>query len=646
MTDEQILEILETWSDEFTVADIFTSIIRWVGFWIAKGIAGLAAELEGLAKTIYSLLPDLLADTKLGDFIDSAKPLLTVLLGLSIMVAGYIIIVKKDGKSNVLQNILILFVVLTVMPLMSGKVATLTMGASQGIFGITEEGSAAAYEVIDDNITDLYLLIDEDRLTGSVKDRQTILESKDKNVISPNKISISSIKIKSTLDYDENNFGNYEKLTKRELDISPSGKAYLKKMNGGIFDVSHNYYYRYHVNWFVMLTSLIAMFVTLGLTCIRLAKMLWEIIMSMFIAPFVAVTDVATGQRIKELLRNILSLFAVMGIISVIIGVYNIGMSILSTWQSTGKIGGVLYIVLLIALAALTIDGPDIIQRIYGIDAGGKGPLAMISGLYYGSRMAKEAAKMPVKAAAASVALGKSGYRTLTNLKSKASEAKQKTETEVSAQMKGSSSVATSNDKSDKNDVKMKSNTLGASASEAAAKENLSSDIKGTADAGAVTAGVVGKGGLSYRAKDAVSTAAGLSAASASALHRKSKSGNAVKSDIASGGKRVQRSQSLSETKGRISSPKVSEVKPSSKSGGKMPALSSIKNMPLTQRNAQGPSGSSSNNAYKTTDNRIISSLRSKEGFESGANQNMAQSKSAPAPDRSIKNFGQRRTLK
>ena len=148
MTDEQILEILETWSDEFNVADIIASFFRWLGFGIAKGIAGLAAELEDLAKKIYTLLPELIADTEVGNFINEAKPLLTVLLGLSIMAAGYIIIVKKDGKANVLQNFLILFVVITVMPLMSGKVATLTMGASQGIFGITEQGSAAAYDVI------------------------------------------------------------------------------------------------------------------------------------------------------------------------------------------------------------------------------------------------------------------------------------------------------------------------------------------------------------------------------------------------------------------------------------------------------------------------------------------------------------------
>ena len=49
MTDEQILEILETWADEFSVADIIASFFRWIGFGIAKGIAGLA---EGVIQSV------------------------------------------------------------------------------------------------------------------------------------------------------------------------------------------------------------------------------------------------------------------------------------------------------------------------------------------------------------------------------------------------------------------------------------------------------------------------------------------------------------------------------------------------------------------------------------------------------------------
>lgn len=406
MSEKDILDILENWSEEFEVVDILASGARNIGFKLAKAMADITAELEGAARQIYSLLSVLITDSKLGDTITAFKPLLVILLSLSIMLTGYLLIFKKEGKSNLLQSVMIVFLVLTVMPLTASKVADLTSASSQTIFGVMEGGSAAAYDIIDDNIVDLYMLMDDDLLTKSAAEREHVLKGR-KNAFSGTKKSIGLVKINSKLDYDENDYAEYQTLTQKQVDVDASGKTYLVKLNGGIWNVTHNYYYRYHVNWLPMLTSLVAMFLTLLLTCIRLAKMIWEIILNMFVAPFVAVTDVATGQRTKELLRNLLSMFAVMGLISVIIGTYNLGMSLLSSLYATGKINMVLHLILLVALATLTIEGPSILQRIYGVDAGGRGPLGMLSNLYYGTRLAKGGAQAVAGTAAGAFKTGK-----------------------------------------------------------------------------------------------------------------------------------------------------------------------------------------------------------------------------------------------
>lgn len=622
MTEQQIIDILNTWQTEFAVADILTSFLRRLGFLIAKGIANLAAELENLAKTMYALFPDLIADAGLSEFIAEAKPLLTVLLALAIMATGYIIIVKKEGKSNVLQSFLIIFLVLSVMPMMSTKLATLTSGSAEGIFNITEEGSCAAYDIIDDNITDLYMLMEEDLITSSESEHEKIIKSGSKNVISPTKASVSRVKAASTLDYDENSFGDYDKLVKNELDISASGSEYLTKMNGGIFDASHDYYYRYHINWLVMLTSLIAMFVTLLLTSIRLAKMLWEITLSMFIAPFVAVTDVTTGQRIKELLRNILSLCAVMGIISVILGVYNMGMSILSSWQSSGKIGSIVYLVLLVSLASITIEGPDIVQRIYGISAGGKGPLSMLSGLYYGSRMAKEAAKAPIKAGKAGIkatkkgiSLGKKGYDHVTELKNK--------EAVASGSEKQSSSSAAATDS--KTGSGMKSNHT---------DETLNANVK-TVNNTSSSSDIRDHRNLSSDGKKS-------SGISSNVMHEKQHSaannGSSKNERLLSNGQRVK-------------SPKVSQIKASPKTNESLQNAANKPIKPLASKNIK--------NAEQGNDNRIISSLKSKGVMNQQNGQKLSEdpeiknenlrgsrSDSGKINSKGVKNFGRNRALK
>ncbi len=596
MTDQQIIDILNTWQTEFAVADILTSFLRRLGFLVATGIANLAADLENLAKTMYALFPDLIADAGISEFITESKPLLTVLLALAIMATGYIIIVKKEGKSNVLQSFLIIFLVLTVMPMMSGKVAQLTSGSAAGIFNIAEEGSCAAYDIIDDNVIDLFMLMEEDLITSSEAAREKILKSSNKNVISPTKASVSRVKAASTLDYDENSFGDYDKLVKNELDVSASGREYLTKMNGGIFDASHDYYYRYHINWLVMLTSLIAMFVTLLLTSIRLAKMLWEITLSLFLAPFVAVTDVATGQRIKELLRNILSLCAVMGIISVILGVYNMGMSILSGWQSTGKIGCIVYLVLLVSLASITIEGPDIVQRIYGISAGGKGPLSMLSGVYYASRIAKEVAKVPikagkmgVKATKKGVSLGKKGYNHVAALKNKDAIA--------SGSEKQSSSSA---------HIDLKSSGM---------KSNHTAETLNSKDAKSVNNISAGSEVDSSRSK--------------------------------TGSSRNERGKVLSNGQ-RAKSPKLGAGNYLSQS--KLSSVTNKPQKPLTSKQAE--------NGVSQNDNRIISSLKSKGVINQQNGKNLSkepgaknglkgiENKSEKINSKSTNNFGKKRTLK
>ena len=226
MSEKDILDILENWSEEFEVVDILASGARNIGFKLAKAMADITAELEGAARQIYSLLSVLITDSKLGDTITAFKPLLVILLSLSIMLTGYLLIFKKEGKSNLLQSVMIVFLVLTVMPLTASKVADLTSASSQTIFGVMEGGSAAAYDIIDDNIVDLYMLMDDDLLTKSAAEREHVLKGR-KNAFTGTKKSIELIRISSKLDYDENDYAEYQTLTQKQVDVDASGKTYL-----------------------------------------------------------------------------------------------------------------------------------------------------------------------------------------------------------------------------------------------------------------------------------------------------------------------------------------------------------------------------------------------------------------------------------
>lgn len=676
MSEKDILDILENWSEEFEVVDILASGARNIGFKLAKAMADITAELEGAARQIYSLLSVLITDSKLGDTITAFKPLLVILLSLSIMLTGYLLIFKKEGKSNLLQSVMIVFLVLTVMPLTASKVADLTSASSQTIFGVMEGGSAAAYDIIDDNIVDLYMLMDDDLLTKSAAEREHVLKGR-KNAFTGTKKSIELIRISSKLDYDENDYAEYQTLTQRQIDIDASGKTYLVKLNGGIISVTHNYYYRYHVNWLPMMTSLVAMFLTLLLTCIRLAKMIWEIILNMFVAPFVAVTDVATGQRTKEILRNLLSMFAVMGLISVIIGTYNLGMSLLSNLYATGKINMVLHLLLLVALAVLTIEGPSILQRIYGVDAGGRGPLGMLSNLYYGTRLAKGGAQAVAGTAAGAFKTGKkaaekgkdfyqkqkakkSGGYTGINAELQKQQSAGESRGESKTAAAGSSDAHTGSDQAEREKMLRAQEASQSNQKDSlAAEKGRTRSVQGEKPRSVKpeTSPISAKpGSRSLAEKTAGSagigrtTQTGISAGSPQPhMSKNAGTGNTKSLQRAAGPKTsgIGAASSLTRAAGQaghtVRSPKVSGIRRNAEQGNL-----TVKNIRQKENHApthaaHGRAGQS--REYQNTDNRIIRSIREKEALAANRQPEEKLLVQTSAQDKT-KNFGRRRTLK
>ena len=91
-------------------------------------------------------------------------------------------------------------------------------------------------------------------------------------------------------------------------------------------------------------------------------------LVKLIFTPFIAVTDLATGQRIKETLKGLVSLFAAVYLAIVLMGLFFIGYRYIS--QEVDEF--LIRVVLIIALTAAVIDGPDLIERIIGVDVGVK----------------------------------------------------------------------------------------------------------------------------------------------------------------------------------------------------------------------------------------------------------------------------------
>lgn len=124
-----------------------------------------------------------------------------------------------------------------------------------------------------------------------------------------------------------------------------------------------------------MFATLLVTGLTLLLVSIKLLRLFYELGFNYILASILAPADVANGQKLKAVLTNILNTFMVVIMIFISLKVYMLGTEFL-----TDKTNGVVYVLGLIAFSLAVIDGPNMCERIFGIDAGLKSGWGLLAG--------------------------------------------------------------------------------------------------------------------------------------------------------------------------------------------------------------------------------------------------------------------------
>src|SRR5699024_6325632 len=118
----------------------------------------------------------------------------------------------------------------------------------------------------------------------------------------------------------------------------------------------------------------------------KVARVMYELAFHGIAVMFVAGSDINGGQRIKKMITEIVSSFAVLFVMVLILKLY----TYFTSWalEIKSDIGWLPYILVMIAGAWAVIDAPDIVTRILGIDAGLRSGWQAMAGAYAGSKTA------------------------------------------------------------------------------------------------------------------------------------------------------------------------------------------------------------------------------------------------------------------
>lgn len=376
------------------MADIVSNCIRWVLWKIVIILTTLVNGIEKAITKIYSL-NGFFNSPEVTELINKYKPLIWVILAISIGVLGFKIMMnRKQNRGELPSNILFSILMLVLLPTLMIKLDNMT---SIAVKDVVSEYTSSANELIKNSIYDLYYL-DNNNFDLNMKNN---INSKD----------ILAINESETLESDE--VKNKEVLGKK-IEFDENGQKKLEDLDKGWLKIDEEYY-RYGIDFLTIIVTLGAMGITLICIGLKVARLLFELAFNKLLATLLAFADISDGKKLKEVIKHIFSIFIVIFVTAIMTKLYVIFSSWLGT--SLGNVGlsanGVAKLIVLVGGSIAVIDGPNIIERILGIDAGLKSGWSAVmagygltKGTINGLRTLSDGAKSIAKTAALGGSMG------------------------------------------------------------------------------------------------------------------------------------------------------------------------------------------------------------------------------------------------
>ncbi|WP_054637617.1 pLS20_p028 family conjugation system transmembrane protein [Thalassobacillus sp. C254] len=398
MSEEEILDKLIEFGDYLTLGTFFDNILRNIGWTLVLGMAWIIDSLENIADTILGLRvftenPEILA------FINQMQPLLIVMFAFNILFIGYLLIFQKEfNRAGVFANVFMALVIVVALGSGMEQGNEFTGDAIDAMNHEDGDHVTMANQIIQDNLTDIGVF-DQNGWNTPELDERNYIETNHAREININ----SYLTEGSQITADEPLSSDGEEILNNKVVTFIDGSRSVEEIEDGgwITDISQEYYYRYTVDWINLLGTLGIMSLVLITVSVKLAQLFFELTFNYILAPFVAASDMHSGQRMKQVVQNILNIFLVTIMVFLSLKVYMIGTSFLGD-----QLSGLPYLIAMIGLAVAVMGGPNIVERLFGIDAGAKSGWGAIAGTY---AVAKGATALGKGAMAAGKGLGLAG---------------------------------------------------------------------------------------------------------------------------------------------------------------------------------------------------------------------------------------------
>lgn len=340
--------------------------IRWVSWGLIKFLCTIADIAASLYDKTFGMI-DITQYPQLESLVSSFKPVLVGIMILCLIGLGISYMVMQQ-KKNLVRNILISGLVLTSTIYMFSAANDLVSGFKGAV--LDKNKGSAAYEIVNNNLIDLVGVDKSGSISNlNYKDGRGIIH----NAGIKDKDSLSNINYRETLNWSDSDkgqnlygwsetFNNYL----RYKVVNTYGKYEgVEVYDGVVGGIGNNFYYRYSFDFWTATLEIFAMVLVYVALSYKNVRISYELIISRLLAFFFS-SDVGSGERLKAVLFFIRDTYIALCISIMSIKIFLILTEAITSFGITGIAKGLVAVF----IAYAVIDGPNISERILGIDAG------------------------------------------------------------------------------------------------------------------------------------------------------------------------------------------------------------------------------------------------------------------------------------
>lgn len=360
--EKGILKVLMRNNDILAINNIVSSAVRWCGWSLVKGLAWVATNAANLFDNCFKLV-DFTKWGPVENFIKAWKPVFISLVSLSLLFLGIVLIFWHEKKPKFVMNLCLAVLIVSssgyLIQQLNGFLAD-DMRSAIVNDNAAEKSKGIVYDMVGSSVFDLVYL--DDHIKGGLM-----------NMTKKNRVTYSDFTEDDITMIDINEIVKPDDVKESSKDLMSHRILYrqdniqVKESYNGIAwtDLLNEYYYRYNIQWFnciLGLCSLILIYVCLAYKVVRI---IYEIVIQRVLAVLYS-ANLSNSQKTLKILDSIKDSYITLVLVMICLKIYLLAYKFIN---QTG-FSGFTQAMLLLFIAFAVIDGPNIIQKLTGIDAG------------------------------------------------------------------------------------------------------------------------------------------------------------------------------------------------------------------------------------------------------------------------------------